>query len=381
MTPDWLLIAGDLVPTGGMDSALLGLASYLALQHVTEVVAHRISPELQAMPNIQFHKVRRPKRSHLLGAPFLANAGRRQQKLYRSQGTRVVCNGGNCPGTDINWVHYVHAAYRPQSAKRGWRTIKQNLMHSFYRWAERKVLRQSAYVVCNSLRSATDVIEKVGVAPDRVRVVYYGADPTRLPPITPDERAEARQMLDPANANRPWVVFIGAMGDHRKGFDTLYNSWRKLAATNNWEPLLWVVGAGTEKAFWEARSGAEGLKHHIRFLGFRDDVPKILAACDLSVHPARYEAYGLSVHEALCRGLPSIVSSSAGVAERYPADLKELLLVNPEDSDEVVDRLKNWLKHLTEWPSRLAPLASSLRARTWNDMAAEFVQAVGGTRR
>ena len=39
------------------------------------------------------------------------------------------------------------------------------------------------------------------------------------------------------------------------------------------------------------------------------------------MHPARYEAYGLAVHEALCRGLPALVSASAGVAERYPADL------------------------------------------------------------
>ena len=38
------------------------------------------------------------------------------------------------------------------------------------------------------------------------------------------------------------------------------------------------------------------------------------------VHPARYEAYGLGVHEAICRGLPAIVSAGAGIAELYPAD-------------------------------------------------------------
>ena len=54
-------------------------------------------------------------------------------------------------------------------------------------------------------------------------------------------------------------------------------------------------------------------------------MPTVFAACDLLIHPARYEAYGLAVHEALCRGLPALVSATAGVAERYPEDLGQLL--------------------------------------------------------
>jgi len=38
------------------------------------------------------------------------------------------------------------------------------------------------------------------------------------------------------------------------------------------------------------------------------------------------------VHEALCCGLPAIVSASAGVAERYPADRLGLLLANSDDA-------------------------------------------------
>ena len=42
---------------------------------------------------------------------------------------------------------------------------------------------------------------------------------------------------------------------------------------------------------------------------FAADVAPVIAAADVLVHPARYEAYGLGVHEALCRGLPAIVSA------------------------------------------------------------------------
>jgi glycosyltransferase involved in cell wall biosynthesis len=76
--------------------------------------------------------------------------------------------------------------------------------------------------------------------------------------------------------------------------------------------------------------GADGPRRpdsgdRVRFLGFRTDVPEIPSALDGLVHP-RYEAAGLSVHEALCRGLPAIVTACAGVAERYPADLRHCLL-------------------------------------------------------
>jgi glycosyltransferase involved in cell wall biosynthesis len=66
-------------------------------------------------------------------------------------------------------------------------------------------------------------------------------------------------------------------------------------------------------------------------LGYREDVATILAASDLLASPTRYEAYGLNVHEAICRGVPALVSRSAGVAERYPPELRSWLLDDPDD--------------------------------------------------
>ena len=72
------------------------------------------------------------------------------------------------------------------------------------------------------------------------------------------------------------------------------------------------VGAGATIDAWKARAESEGLAQSIEFLGFRRDVQKVLGACDILVSPARYEAYGLNVHEALCLGLPALVTRDAG---------------------------------------------------------------------
>src|SRR5439155_20974412 len=113
-------------------------------------------------------------------------------------------------------------------------------------------------------------------------------------------------------------------------------------------------------------------RDRVRFLGFTDRVPQLLAAADLLVRPVRYESYGLNVQEALCRGVPAIVSQGAGVAERYPSELQDLLLPNPEDVDDLARRMLMWRSGLNYWRERVSRFSAELRAYSWQDMAARF---------
>lgn len=168
------------------------------------------------------------------------------------------------------------------------------------------------------------------------------------------------------------ALFVGALGDRRKGFDTLFEAWRALCGRPDWDVELAIAGTGAELPAWQARAGEYLREGRMRFLGFRRDIPMILAACDLLIHPARYEAYGLAVHEALCRGLGAIVSASAGIAEQYPEDLHSLLLGDPDSPAELARRLQAW-RNDPSVASRLAPFSARLRARCWDDMAREIV--------
>ena len=71
----------------------------------------------------------------------------------------------------------------------------------------------------------------------------------------------------------------------------------------------------------------------MRFLGFRRDMPSVFAACDVLIHPARYEAYGLARARSAVPRPAGDREAAAGVAERYPADLGQLLLQDPESAD------------------------------------------------
>jgi glycosyltransferase involved in cell wall biosynthesis len=375
MTP-WLLISGDFTPLGGMDYANHALAKYLAKAGAeVHLVTHRAWADLMEFPRVMVHLVWRPLRSHLAGMPLLNRAGRRWANRLLKRDARVVVNGGNCSWQDVTWVHYVHAAYPPELAGSTLVRLKTRLTHSYALATEQATLRKARHVLCNSVRSLRDVTRRLGVQESRAHVVYYGTDPQRFHAITAAERNQARARLGWSN-DRPVAVFVGALGDRRKGFDTLFAAWQILCGRPGWDSDLAVIGAGAELSAWQERAREADLGERIRFLGFRKDVPEVLAACDILIHPARYEAYGLGVHEAVCRGLPALVSADAGVAERYPPELQDFLIPDPEDPAALADRLLHWRSNLEKFRSAVIPFSNSLRSYTWDDMAERIVNLV-----
>jgi glycosyltransferase involved in cell wall biosynthesis len=354
-----------------MDAANHALARYLAPRGGVHLVTHRAWPDLAALPTVTVHRVWRPLGRHLLGSPLLSRAGRRVWQRLASPSARAIVNGGNCCIAGVNWVHYLHAVDSPSTAGSAARRAKVAVAHHRDLTAERTALRSAHVVVCNSRRTRDDVIERVGVDPSRVRVIYYGGDPVRFSLVGREERAAARAALSQPS-DRPLVGFVGALGDRRKGFDTLFTAWCELCRCREWDADLIVVGQGAELPAWRRRAIEAGVHDRMQFAGFRTDVPKILAALDAFVHPARYEAYGLSVREALCRGVPAIVSASAGVAEQYPPELAELLIADPNDPSELGATLRSWRRNIDGIRTAVAPLSNALRSHTWDAMAGEI---------
>jgi glycosyltransferase involved in cell wall biosynthesis len=241
--------------------------------------------------------------------------------------------------------------------------------------AERLALERAPIVICNSRRTRDEVVERFGISGSRVHAVYYGTDPLAFSAVAAARRADAKEALG-MSRDRPLVGFVGALGDRRKAFDTVFRAWQRLCRGSSWDADLLVVGSGAEQPAWRQRAEETGLMARIRFVGYRYDVPDILAAVDALVHPARYEAYGLSVQEALCRGVPALVSARSGVAERYPSELKDLLILDPNDAGEVAERLTLWRAQIESFPPLVVPFSNHLRSRTWEAMAAEIASLV-----
>lgn len=372
----FLLVAADFIKTGGMDRANYALADYLARQGAeVHLVSHRIDVELQTYPNLVWHSVPKVANSNFLGEFLLDRVGQFWARQITDRGGRVLVNGGNCSWGGVNWVHYVHAAYQPESKVSALQRAKITVTHRHFRRAERRSLQQARLIITNSERTRTDLVHHQLASMSKVRSIYYGIDPTLFYPAAPEEIRSLRQQLN-LPLDYPIVVFIGALSDRRKGFDVLFEAWKRLCENSAWNAQLFVIGRGAELPMWEQKLMDANLVDRVHFLGFRSDVPDLLRASDCLVAPTRYEAYGLGVHEALCCGIPAIVTETAGVAERYPSGCRNLLL-SEITVVELMKKLLNWSNSQEHYQALIrSHITPKLRRETWDEMAKQMLDAI-----
>ena len=375
----WVLVSAGFHERGGQSKANAALADHLlARGNPVHLVGHDFDQRFLSHPECTVHTVSRPLGSDFLGVFGLRRRGRQVAKQVTRErpDARVVVNGGCCRWGDINWVHYVHSAWQAAPVEASLRSrVKETVAGAIFRRQERQALAIAQLVLANSEQTRRVVVDRLGVDAGKVRTLYLGGEST-WQPTTATERAAARLRLG-HEADRPLVLFLGGLGhDERKGFDTLWRAWSALCADPGWDADLLVAGGGAAAGRWEARIAASGLTHRVRLLGFTDRVFDLLAAADLLVSPVRYEPYGLNVQEAVCRGVPALVSTRAGAVEQFPPDLDAMVLPDPDDAADLAARLRYWRANLDGWAQRFAPLGAKLRARGWEAMAAEIMALV-----
>ncbi len=171
------------------------------------------------------------------------------------------------------------------------------------RRAMSRAVARTAVTVCASepeMRELREVCSPAGAA--RLRLVLNGIEMPE--PIGAAEREDARRELGlPPNA---FAVLYAGQLERRKRPAVAAEAVRTLGGG----AVLLAAGEGPERQALE-RLGDPA----VRVLGFRADVPRLLAAADAFVMPSEREGLSLAVLEAMGRGLPVVVSDGAGNPE------------------------------------------------------------------
>ena len=125
--------------------------------------------------------------------------------------------------------------------------------------------------------------------------------------------------------------------------------WSGTRAIPNWRrrcasvpgAMLWVAGerlASDRGPDMAALLRDAGLGERLRLLGYRDDVPALMAAADIFVLPSRFEGLPMSVIEAMLTGLPVVATNVRGPAEQVVPEATGLL-VPPGDASALAAAL------------------------------------------
>lgn len=104
------------------------------------------------------------------------------------------------------------------------------------------------------------------------------------------------------------IGHVGRFSDSKNHIFILHLLEKLLKKDKGFIALL--IGDGPLKLEIEQKANALGIKDHIRFLGVRTDIPRLMKAFDVFLFPSVFEGFGIAALEAQVSGTPCIISDT-----------------------------------------------------------------------
>lgn len=162
--------------------------------------------------------------------------------------------------------------------------------------------------VANSTLVQKEIKDWYQVPEHRVVLIENGIDTQQFQPSSNLEKRTNKISLG-LNPDLPVVVFVGS-GFARKGAWDLVNAINLLS-----EFQLLVIGNDKKISALKKHVHTLKNKNHIHIFGPQHDVQKYLASADIFCLPSSYDSFPNAALEALCSGLPIVITDAVGLAD------------------------------------------------------------------
>jgi glycosyltransferase involved in cell wall biosynthesis len=224
---------------------------------------------------------------------------------------------------------------------------------------QKRVARRLPSVLTVSGSSQREIVDHLGVRPDRVHVVSIGADTDLFSP-------------DPAVARIPGRIVTTSSADvPLKGLVHLVEALAKIR-TENPDAHLVVVGKRAEDGPVAQMIERYGLAGAVEFVkGITDaELVDLVRSAQVACVPSLYEGFSLPAAEAMATGTPLVATTGGAIPEVAGPDGETCLAVEPGDAGALAAALGRLLGD----PELRARLGAAGRERvlarfTWRQAA------------
>jgi glycosyltransferase involved in cell wall biosynthesis len=246
---------------------------------------------------------------------------------------------------------------------------KYDAAHTFY---QDRVLpfmvRRLDRVIAISESGKRDIVEHAGVDPDRISVIYHGAD---IKAFYPRQRSTcAAAMAARYDIRPPYIFYISRLEHPAKNHVRLIRAFTRLKRETGLPHSLVLAGAewhGAE-AVHQARQDSE-VAQDISYIGFTDqeDLPQLYCGADLFACPSLVEGFGLPLLEAMACGTPVVCADASSLPEVAG---KAAVLFDPLDEEAMAKAMAKVLENESLRADMVQQGLERSRHFTWEKSAA-----------
>jgi glycosyltransferase involved in cell wall biosynthesis len=178
---------------------------------------------------------------------------------------------------------------------------------------------------------------------EKIEVVHHGFDLERFDPRNADPRRVRAEL------GLEGRLVFGAIGRlySLKNHAALIDAFAAVLGDSR-EAALVIAGAGDASEL-AARARDLSIGDRVVLCGERDDVPDVLAAFDVFVHPAVAESFGMVIIEAMAMARP-VIATAVGIAPEVITARETGVLCSTPEPDALAAGLREMLALQDSWP-------------------------------
>ena len=201
---------------------------------------------------------------------------------------------------------------------------------SLYETLIPRAAQRAAAILAISESTKRDVVNSLGVPPEKVFVTPLGVD-ARFAPIPGAADIVATRF----GLTFPYVLACVGSGHDRKNLRGVVAAFSQLRDTGL---HLAIVGAADRDPAAVAAIAVSPARERIHLLGHvaEEDLPAIYSAAGVFCFPSLYEGFGLPVLEAMACGTPVICANTSSLPEVAG---EAAVLIAPEDTDGIAEAI------------------------------------------